>query len=469
MRANLPEIAQTYCFPARLSKAGHERLGVLLEQHRQLYNAALQERRGAWAHSRSSVSFKQQSVELTGIRKDDPEWAGQDRRMAIETLKRLQKAYSRFYANLKAGIPPWKAGLPRYRPPHRFRTLEIYAGANNYLCKDKRDEKYGRYHLEIKGCPAIRFRVNRKFGALAKGCLPEGQPETIRIVRKARRVEVQLVYMAEAPEPTEPTGEGVGIDVGVSKQTTDSAGGRSEQRTIDRGRLNRLNRRMASLREKAKASGRAEWQPIPRKSGKPKFRLHWNGGESRQYRNIRNFYRKEWERITGQERSATHRLTADIIAGLAPGDTVSVENLRIQNLLKNHRLARVISEQGWGILIRQLEYKAARAGLRFVKVDPRNTSQECSGCGEVVPKKLNVRVHACPHCGLVLDRDENAAINILRRAVFGDTAGANSNPTRRAPGGAQDVYQPPGLPGVAAKIRPKRGPTRPVQLSLFHD
>lgn len=297
----MPEIAQTYCFPARLSKAGHQRLGMLLEQHCQLYNAALRERRGAWAHSRAILSFKSQSVELTGIREDDPEWAGQDRRMAIETLKRLNKAYSRFYANLKAGIPPWKAGLPRYRPLHRFRTLEIYAGANKYLHRDKP----GRYHLEIKGCPAIRFLVNRKLGNLDKGQLPEGQPETIRIVRKARRVEVQLVYMVAAPEPPEPTGEGVGIDVGVSKQTTDSVGGASEQRAIDRGRLNRINRSMASLREKAKESGRAEWQPIPRKSGKPKFRLHWNGGESRRYRNVRDSYRKEWERITEQERNAT--------------------------------------------------------------------------------------------------------------------------------------------------------------------
>ena len=273
--------------------------------------------------------------------------------------------------------------------------------------------------------------------------------------------------MLDATEPLELTGEGVGLDVGVSRQVTDSTGGASEQRVIDRQRLNRLNRRMASLREKAKEIGRAEWQPIPRKWGKPKFRLHWNGGESRRYRNIRNSYRKEWERITEQERNATHRLTASVIAALEPGDTVGVENLRIQNMLKNHRLARVIGEQGWGTLIRQLEYKAARAGLRFVKVDPRNTSQECSGCGEVVPKKLNVRVHACPHCGLVLDRDENAAINILRRAVYGDAAGANSNSVRRAPGGAQDVYQPPGLPGVAAEIRPERGPVRPVQLCLF--
>ena len=113
----MPKIAQTYCFPARLSKAGHQRLGVLLDQHRQLYNAALEERRGAWTHSRAIVSFKSQSVELTGLRADDSEWKCQDRRMAIETLKRLQKAYDRFYKNVKAGIPPWKAGLPRYRPP----------------------------------------------------------------------------------------------------------------------------------------------------------------------------------------------------------------------------------------------------------------------------------------------------------------------------------------------------------------
>ena len=71
------------------------------------------------------------------------------------------------------------------------------------------------------------------------------------------------------------------------------------------------------------------------------------------------------------------------------------------------------------MLIQKLRYKAERAGALLVDVDARNTSQQCSGCGVLVPKELSIRTHDCPHCGLVMDRDENAARNILARAVVG--------------------------------------------------
>ena len=437
-------IGVTYVAAARLRPSAHRRLQELLDLHHELYNAALEERRGAWSHSRSGVSYAHQSRELTGIRADDPAWAGQDRRMAVATLQRLERAYQRFYANLKAGVPAARAGRPRFKPRHRFRTLEIYSGANRYL----REYSPGRYRVQIKGVPPLRFQPQRP--------LPEGQPETIRIVRKARRVEVHLSYMTEAPEIPAATGRGVGLDVGVSARVVDDRGGRVEGRVIDRRRLNRLQRRLASLREKAKASGRATWAAIPGR-GKPRFRLEWQGGPTRQYFEVRGMLAREWERIQDLERNAVHRLSADIIAGLNPGDTVAVENLRIQNMLKNHHLARAISEQSWGLLLTQLEYKAARAGLRFVKVAAAYTSQDCSGCGQVVPKGLSQRVHACPHCGLVLDRDKNAAINILRRAVTG-SAGANQGASGPSPGGVQDLKEPPGLPGVAAQQPRVLGP-----------
>lgn len=105
----------------------------------------------------------------------------------------------------------------------------------------------------------------------------------------------------------------------------------------------------------------------------------------------------------------------------------------------------------WGILLKQLEYKAERAGLRFAKVNPAYTSQDCSGCGQVVPKVLSQQVHACPNCGLVLDRDENAAINILRRAVLNGSVGTNRG-HRPSPGGAQDLEKPPGVAGSCCRI-----------------
>ncbi len=89
------------------------------------------------------------------------------------------------------------------------------------------------------------------------------------------------------------------------------------------------------------------------------------------------------------------------------------ENLNIRGMLKNHYLAKSISDAAWNQLVRFTSYKAENAGRCAVQVNPRNTSQICSGCGEIVEKDLSVRIHACSRCGLRLHRDHNAAINIL--------------------------------------------------------
>lgn len=93
---------------------------------------------------------------------------------------------------------------------------------------------------------------------------------------------------------------------------------------------------------------------------------------------------------------------------------MAFEDLRIKNMLQNHRLAKSISDAAWNQLIQYTMYKAENAGRVVVLVEPRDTSKKCSGCGRVVEKSLDVRVHTCPECGLIMDRDQNAAINILR-------------------------------------------------------
>jgi putative transposase len=91
--------------------------------------------------------------------------------------------------------------------------------------------------------------------------------------------------------------------------------------------------------------------------------------------------------------------------------------LQIKNMVKNHHLAKSIQDSGWGMFFDILAYKAEEAGKQVVKVNPHNTSQICSGCGHIVKKTLAVRIHKCPHCGLELDRDINAARNILATAL----------------------------------------------------
>jgi putative transposase len=93
-------------------------------------------------------------------------------------------------------------------------------------------------------------------------------------------------------------------------------------------------------------------------------------------------------------------------------DTIYLEDLQVANMGRNRHLAKSISDAGWAQFRAILTYKAACAGKRVAAVPAQYTSQDCSGCGERVKKSLSVRTHVCPSCGLVLDRDENAAINI---------------------------------------------------------
>ena len=114
-----------------------------------------------------------------------------------------------------------------------------------------------------------------------------------------------------------------------------------------------------------------------------------------------------------RRRADFHHTTA--LALLRAYDPIHLEDLRVATLLRNRHLAKGLSDAGWARFRTILEATAACAGREVVAVPPASTSQECSGCGERVPKSLSGRTHVCPHCGLVLDRDENAARNILWR------------------------------------------------------
>lgn len=172
--------------------------------------------------------------------------------------------------------------------------------------------------------------------------------------------------------------------------------------------------------------------PIVGKDKKPRFKFVWHE-YSQSYGKTQRLHQKEWQSITEREIGVSHEVSADIVKSVAEsgGDLLSVEDLRIPNLLKNHRLARAISEQSWGRLITFMRYKAERAGIVFEAVNPRNTSQACAECGAIREKKLKLsqRTFVCDECGHENDRDVNAAENIknlaLRRA-FGVVGGEAS-------------------------------------------
>ena len=386
-----------------------------------MYNAALEERRTAWRQSQESINFSQQSRELTGIRKDLPDWSDEDRRVAIETLKRINRAFQAFYRRAKAGEKP---GYPRFKPPHRFRTLAIYSGANNYL---RHDPERGKGVVKIKGLPSLRYKSSR----VPCDC----QPKEIKITRKPNGVYLSMTFETDDPPPVS---EGkpdkpVGIDAGVSKRLILHTGKQYPRRERDGCQRRRLQRKLQRQRDAATKDGRAKYEfaGVSRQTNQPRFRHRWIGGPSHSYVKTRRQMERLEHRAYVTNRNHLHCISSDIVSR---HDAIFVEDLQIANMTRSaagteedpgtnvaqkRGLNRSILEQGWGQLFDMLEYKAERAGILFVRVDPKYTSQTCPMCGVVDSDSRKRREHLfiCLSCGFRLDDDQNGAINVLLRGL----------------------------------------------------
>ena len=379
---------------ARLTPTSHRRLGEVLRLCCGFYNAALEERIGAWMKAGISISCYDQCKSLTAIRNNTqfPEFAALSVQVFRGVLQRLDRSFRDFFRRAEGGGKP---GFPRFKAAQRWRTVEIAEVSRGMV------RRHGRHwRLHVKGLPPLQLRMSR--------ALPEGaELKTLRVVRKPLRTEVHLGFAFPPVAPKEAIVRPVGIDAGVAKRLTLSDGGEVAKREVDRGRLRRLQRAVARA---APGSGNRR-----KKVGS---------------------LAREWQRIADANRQALHRTVSALSRA---DDFFAIEDLRIANLLRSAKgtaaepgrnvrakagLNRAISEQGWGMFFTLLKDKAASAGLQVAEVAPHGTSQACSGCGADAPKTLAVRVHACPACGLVLDRDVNAARNILQRALARSRVGS---------------------------------------------
>ncbi|MCE2391039.1 MAG: transposase [Proteobacteria bacterium] len=210
-----------------------------------------------------------------------------------------------------------------------------------------------------------------------------------------------MVYRIDVPEPIliEEVRQPVGIDWGVASRLTLSTGEAVAARKIDRREIRRHQRKLSRAQR---------------------------GSNSQRKR--RETLARAWQKARERNRGQLHELARTLVSKF---DGIALEDLRIPNLVRSVRgtkdqpgsnvrakagLNRSIHEQSWATLSQLLVEKAESAGRRVDFVAPHHTSQDCSGCGRRVPKELSVRTHRCPGCGLELDRDVNAARNVLRRA-----------------------------------------------------
>jgi putative transposase len=284
-------------------------------------------------------------------------------------------AIARFYDNCRKSIPG-KKGYPRFKK--NCRCVE-YKTSGWKLSEDRRSinfiDKKGIGKLKLKGTWDLHFYQLE-------------QIKRVRLVRRADGYYVQFLIRIETEKvDIQPTGKIVGLDVGIKEFYTDSNGHAEPNPKFYRTGEKRLKFRQRRISRKKKGS--ANRKKAINKLG----RVHL--------------------KISRQREEHAKRVARCVIQS---NDLVAYEDLRIKNLVKNHCLAKSINDASWYQFRKWLEYFGTKLGKVTVAVNPAYTSQECSNCGAVVKKSLSIRTHVCK-CGFVLDRDWNAAINILKIAL----------------------------------------------------
>ena len=343
-------------------------LSIMLESHRRLYNQCLEQRKTAYETEQRTVKYTEQSAWFKTERLASPFFARLNFSSAQATMRRLQRSFENFFRRVNNGEKP---GYPRFKGRDRFDsfTFPAYGDGIRLLDSDR---------LRVQHVGLIRVKLHRPV---------EGKIKTVTLKREAGKW--YAVFSCELPDvPVADNGKpAVGVDVGLESFLTTSDG-----EPVPNPRY--LKDALPNLRRVSRAVSRKK-----------------KGGSNRR-KAVRRL-QKVHARVRNLRREHHHQVALKLV--LAYG-LIAVESLNIKGMLRNGRLARAISDVAWGGFLNVLQCKAEGAGVRFVAVDPRGTSQECV-CGQEVRKGLSDRWHCCPRCGLSLHRDVVSAKVILARGL----------------------------------------------------
>lgn len=311
---------------------------------------------------------------------DHPEfpWAKLLNSMARQAhAERAWAAIERFYRNCKAKVQGLK-GYPQFKK-YQVRDSVEYKTSGWSLSEDRR-------YLEFTdGFKAGKFKL---WGTRNLHFYQLNQIKRIRVVRRHDGYYAQFLIDHKREENKELTGRQVGLDVGLNHFYTDNFGDSIDNPRFfrkDERKIKRLQRRLSKTTPKSKNRAKAR-----NKLGRAHLKV------SRR--------RNDW----------VCKLALRVIQS---NDLVAIENLKVRLMIKNHNLAKSISDAAWYRFREWLEYFSVIYGVPVIAVNPSYTSQNCSNCGEKVVKTHSTRTHKCHHCNYVADRDENAAVNILQSAL----------------------------------------------------
>ncbi len=289
---------------------------------------------------------------------------------------RAWTSIQKFYDNCLAHTQGAK-GYPTFQ--HDNRSIE-------YKTTGWTLEPAGKHIKFTDGCAIGRVRL---IGSRNIETFPLKQIKRVRIVRRADGYYVQFGVKADRQVEHVPTGKQIGIDMGLNAYATDSEGNTiANPRYLRKAekRLKRLSRKHSKCAKKSKNRKKAQKQLA---------KLHLKVQRQRE-----DFARKQ----------ASTLITSH--------DVVVYEKLSIRTMVKNHHLAKSMSDASWGKFLSWVNYYGGMHNVPVIAVAPNFTSQDCSACGTRVKKSLSVRTHMCHKCGLVMDRDHNAALNILEKGMM---------------------------------------------------
>lgn len=383
---------RAYVFRLRPTARQHVALTACVDAHRELYNAALQERRDAWSHSRARINYGDQSAQLTAIRSVRPDQAVWSFSSQQATLRRLNKSFQGFFRRVKAGQT---SGYPRFKGRARFDSVEWPKDGDGarWLPEHKR--------VYLQGIGQVKVTVHRAI---------VGRVKTIQIKRQGRHWVLVLSCDEVPPNPQPATGRQAGIDVGIASFATTSNG-----EHIDNPRWGRV----------AAAELAAAQQRLARAKRGSSNRARLRETVAARHRKIAN-RRKDFHHK--QARTLVSRYDLLVVEGLAIANMVRRPKPKSdpdnpgQFLPNGARgksgLNRSISDAGWGQFVSILCAKAEDAGRIWIEVDPRHTSDGCEKCGYAAREnRVSQTEFVCQRCSHRAQADEHAARNILRAGL----------------------------------------------------
>jgi putative transposase len=363
----MPGMKTAYKFRMYPNRQQEAQLELTLDTCRHLYNLALADRKNAYETEGMSRSYEDQASMLVAEKKDG-NFACVFSQVLQDVLRRLDKSFKAFFRRVKAGEKP---GYPRFKGEGWYKSF-TYPQAGFKLDGSK---------LTLYKIGSIRIFKHREVEGRIKTCT----------IKKDNLGHWYVIFVSEIEDvPQKEPKTAIGVDVGLKSLVALSTGETVEypQYYVQAEEKLAVAQRTLSRKKKGSSNGQ-----------KAKLKV------AKLHQTIQH-HRDEF----------LHQVSRKLVNS---ADLIVFENLNISGMLKNHHLAKHIQDHAWGKLIQFTQSKAAKAGKVVELVDARYTSQKCSLCGIIVPKTLAERVHLCLNCGLEMDRDINASLNIRTLGLRG--------------------------------------------------